>query len=81
MLKFSQLKISLFKPVRKQTSRTVSKKMLFTVLWLFGMVGVLSLLWLEVPGSEELPAPAIAIKLLTHLFAFRCGFGGGQFGP
>lgn len=49
----------------KHRSGTVPKRMLFAVLWLLGMVGVLSILWLNVPGSEELPVPLIVVRLLN----------------
>jgi hypothetical protein len=44
----------------------ISRRMLFAVLWLFGMVGVLSLLWINLPIPEEdLPFPLIVIKLIN----------------
>lgn len=40
--------------------------MLFIILWLVGMIGVLSTLWIVVPiPAEKLPLPLIAVKLLN----------------
>ncbi|MBW4472314.1 MAG: CPBP family intramembrane metalloprotease [Stenomitos rutilans HA7619-LM2] len=40
--------------------------MLFLVLWLIGMSGVLSALWINLPASEEaVPFSPVAIKLLS----------------
>lgn len=40
--------------------------MLFAVEWLLGMVGVLSLLWMNLPILEkELPSPLIVVKLFN----------------
>jgi membrane protease YdiL (CAAX protease family) len=49
----------------RHPSKTPPKRMLFTVLWLSGMVGVLSTLWLDLPISEELPIPLTVVKLLN----------------
>lgn len=49
----------------RHTSKTVSKRMLFTVLWLSGMVGVLSTLWFNLPIPEELTLPPTVVKLLN----------------
>jgi Type II CAAX prenyl endopeptidase Rce1-like len=40
--------------------------MLFVILWLIGMVGVLSTLWSALPvPAEEIPVPLIVVKLLN----------------
>jgi Type II CAAX prenyl endopeptidase Rce1-like len=44
----------------------ISKRMLFIILWLVGMIGVLSTLWIVLPiPAEQLPLPLIAVKLLN----------------
>ena len=43
----------------------VSKKMLFGTLWLIGMVGVFSTLWINLPIPEKVPIPLIVIKLVN----------------
>jgi hypothetical protein len=44
----------------------ISKRMLFIILWLIGMIGVLSTIWIALPiPAEELPLPLIAVKLLN----------------
>lgn len=43
-----------------------AKRMLFAVLWLIGMMGVLSTLWIPLPIPEkDLPFPLIVVKLLN----------------
>lgn len=49
----------------RHPSKIPPKKMLSTILWLSGMAGVLSTLWLDLPISEELPIPLTVIKLLN----------------
>lgn len=47
----------------------ISKKMLFITLWSIGMVGVLSILWIDLPIPEkDLPIPLIVIKLVNLIF-------------
>jgi hypothetical protein len=44
----------------------ISKRMLFIILWLIGMIGVLSTIWIALPiPAEELPLPLISVKLLN----------------
>lgn len=44
----------------------ISKKRLFVILWLTGMIGVLSTLWIALPiPAQELPLPLIAVKLMS----------------
>jgi Type II CAAX prenyl endopeptidase Rce1-like len=44
----------------------ISNRMLFVMLWLVGMTGVLSTLWIVLPiPAEKLPLPLIAVKLLN----------------
>jgi hypothetical protein len=43
-----------------------SKKMLFTILWSIGMIGVLSSIWIALPiPAEELPLPIVIVKLVN----------------
>jgi hypothetical protein len=44
----------------------VFKRMLFMILWLLGMIGVLSTLWITLPiPVEKLPLPLMTVKLIN----------------
>jgi membrane protease YdiL (CAAX protease family) len=44
----------------------ISNRVLFVILWLLGMIGVLSTIWVVLPiPAEKLPLPLITVKLLN----------------